>query len=196
MRRMLKKSNAIPVCRRSIGADARRGIRGTLGPALCLAIGLALGAGSTAWAAAPAPDATRQKIEKGDIVRVEVAGRQDLTGLYTVDSNGALLLPLIGSVNAAGRSISDLTSDLSRRYSLIDRDILRVGVALAEYRTGKIYVLGGGVRPGAYSLAGMPNVWDAMAEAGGATQDAILSAVEVIPADASSGRSTRVADVA
>src|SRR2546427_1127712 len=89
-----------------------------------------------------------------------------------------------------------LAGPLARRYSLIDRDILRVGVALAEYRTGKIYVLGGVVRPGAYSFAEMPNVWDAMAEAGGATQDAILSAVEVIPADASSGRSTRGVDVA
>lgn len=137
-----------------------------------------------------------KKIERADIIRVDVAGRQDLSGLYTVDGNGMITLPMIGAVTAAGRTVSDLTADLSRRYSLIDRDILRVTASLAEYRTGKIYVLGGVVRPGGYTFTEMPNVWDAIAEAGGATPDAILTAVEVIPADPTSGRATRAIDVA
>jgi len=138
----------------------------------------------------------RQKIERSDIIRVDVAGRQDLSGLYTVDSNGAITLPMVGAVSAAGRTLNELSSDLSRRFSLIDRDILRVTASLAEYRTGKIYVLGAVVKPGGYTFNEMPNVWDAIAEAGGTTPDANMTAVEVIPADAKSGRTSKIVDVA
>ena len=143
-----------------------------------------------------AQEAAGKKIDRGDIIRVDVAGRQDLSGLFTVDGNGSITLPMVGTLTADGRTTSDLESDLSRRFSLIDRDILRVTASFAEYKTGKIYVLGAVVRPGGYSFAEMPNVWDAIAEAGGATPEAILSAVEVIPADSKSGRGTRVVDVA
>ena len=161
-----------------------------------LAAGVFAPSASAQDAPAGSLSSASKRIERGDIIRVDVAGRQDLSGLYNVDTNGMITLPMVGAVNASGRTVSDLTSDLSRRYSLIDRDILRVTASLAEYRTGKIYVLGGVVRPGGYTFTEMPNVWDAIAEAGGATQDAILTAVEVIPADSKSGRAARAIDVA
>ena len=194
---MFNRNNVIPVSPRICFGGMSRMVSVLL-RGLRIVLVAAVGVGSfmpAAFAQDTASNANK-KIERGDIIRVDVAGRQDLSGLYTVDTNGAITLPMVGSVSAAGRTTTDLSSDLSRRYSLIDRDILRVTASLAEYRTGKIYVLGGVVRPGGYSFTEMPNVWDAIAEAGGATPDAILTAVEVIPADTKSGRGTRVVDVA
>src|SRR6267378_6384400 len=198
MSAMFNRNNVIPV---SLEPSSGRviGMASALLCGLWIAVVAAIGTGALVPAAVAqetAANNANKKIERSDIIRVDVAGRQDLSGLYTVDNNGSITLPMVGSVSAAGRTTIDLTSDLSRRYSLIDRDILRVTASLAEYRTGKIYVLGGVVRPGGYSFTEMPNVWDAIAEAGGATQDAILTAVEIIPGDPKSGRGTRAVDVA
>ena len=198
---MFNRSNVIPVSytldNGGVWGMASILLRG-LWIGLVAAIWIGISVSPTLAQEAPTGNANNanKKIERGDIIRVDVAGRQDLSGLYTVDNNGMITLPMVGTVSAGGRTVSDLTSDLSRRYSLIDRDILRVTASLAEYRTGKIYVLGGVVRPGGYSFSEMPNVWDAIAEAGGATQDAILTAVEIIPADPKSGRASRAIDVA
>jgi protein involved in polysaccharide export with SLBB domain len=52
------------------------------------------------------------------------------------------------------------------------------------------------LHPGKFSFAQLPTVWDAIGEAGGPTEDANLSAVEVLPSDQASGRSAQVVDIA
>lgn len=118
-----------------------------------------------------------------DVVQVEVVGRSDLNTRARIDAKGTLTLPLIGTVQAAGRTPSELSSDLSRRYSLIDRTIARVVVSVAEYRSQKIFVLGSVLLPGAYTFPTSPTPWEAIAEAGGPTEDADLTKVEILPAE-------------
>ena len=118
-----------------------------------------------------------------DVVRVDVVGRTDLSGQVRVDAKGFITLPMVGTVQAAGRSPSELSSDLSRRFSLIDRAITRVVVSVAEYRSQKIFVLGSVLLPGAYTFTTPPTPWEAIAEAGGPTEDANLAEVEILPAE-------------
>lgn len=131
-----------------------------------------------------------------DVVRVEVVGRTDLSGQVRVDNRGFITLPLVGSVQAAGRTPSELSSDLSRRFSLIDRAVTRVVVSVAEYRSQKIFVLGSVLLPGAYTFTTPPTPWEVIAEAGGPTEDANLSAVEILPADQMGQQVGRTVDVA
>jgi protein involved in polysaccharide export with SLBB domain len=56
-------------------------------------------------------------------------------------------------------------------------------------------VLGAVVVPGAYDYSDSMNPWDAIARAGGASDDAILTGVEIIPGDGSPGRKMEIADV-
>jgi polysaccharide export outer membrane protein len=135
------------------------------------------------------------RVGAGDVLNVEVVGRKDLSGQYTVGQDGVLFMPLTGGVTADGRTAPQLAAELARRLSLYDRDITQVNVSVAEFKSRKIFVMGGVVNPGKYSFPQKPTVWDAISEAGGPTEDAQLQAVEVIPGDPTSG-GTHTVDVA
>ena len=135
------------------------------------------------------------RIGIGDAVRVDVAGRTDISGTFTVAEDGTLTIPVVGNVRVQGRTAAELRSDLSRRISLFDRSSPTVTVTVAEYKSRKIFVLGAVLLPGIYAFAEMPTVWDAIAEAGGPLDDANLNAVELIPGDTAGGRKTETIDI-
>jgi polysaccharide export outer membrane protein len=144
-----------------------------------------------------APDeSAAYRIGAGDVVNVEVVGRKDLSAQYTVGQDGILFMPLTGGITAEGKTTSLLAAELARRLSLYDRDITQVNVSVAEFKSRKIFVMGGVVNPGKYSFAQPPTVWDAISEAGGPSEDAQLQAVEVIPGDPASSGPTHTVDVA
>jgi polysaccharide export outer membrane protein len=136
------------------------------------------------------------RIGAGDLLTIEVIGRRDLSAQYTVAQDGLLTMPLTGGVPAEGKTVNELSAELARRLSLYDRDITQVNVSIAEFRSRKIFVLGAVLHPGKLSFAQLPNIWDAIGEAGGPTEDANLSAVEVVPSDQTSGHAAQVVDVA
>jgi len=135
------------------------------------------------------------RIGAGDVLRVDVAGRTDLTGVYTVSAEGALVLPVIGTVQVDSRTLAEIRTDLMRRVSLFDRTGPQVTVAIVEYKSRRVFVLGAVTLPGIYGFAEMPNIWDAIAEAGGPAEDADLSKVEIIAGDAGSGKRSTAVDV-
>ncbi len=146
---------------------------------------------------APAAEADHAYlIGLGDVLRVEVPARADLSGQFPVGPDGNASIPVLGSIRAVGRTATDLAAELSRRFSLYDRDIRRVNVSVAEYKSQVIYILGAVLRPGKYTFAELPTIWDAIGEAGGPTEDAQLSAVQVIPSDSMGGVGVTTVDVA
>ena len=146
--------------------------------------------------AGPNDSSTSYRVGAGDVLNVEVVGRKDLSGQYTVGQDGVLFMPLTGGITADGRTPPQLAAELARRLSLYDRDITQVNVSVAEFKSRKIFVMGGVVNPGKYSFPQQPTVWDAISEAGGPTEDAQLQAVEVIPGDPTTGGGTHTVDVA
>ena len=183
---------------RALGVLARSGL-------VCVASILIL-----LWAAGPSgaadrpparpgsgtPGTSNYRIGAGDVLNVEVVGRRDLSAQYTVGQDGVLFMPLTGGVASEGKTANELAAELARRLSLYDRDITQVNVSVSEFRSQKIFVLGAVIKPGKYSFAQLPTVWDAISEAGGPTEDAQLAAVEVIPNDQTSGRASQIIDVA
>ena len=164
---------------------------------LALALAIALPAAAFAQSKDAGPGDRNYKIGIGDLLKIEVVGRPDLSGQMTVGLDGRVTLPVVGAVKAADRTTSELSSDLSRRISLVQRVAPEVIVSVLEYRSRKVFVLGSVLIPGTYSIgAAAMSVWDAIAEAGGPTEDANLSAVEVIPGDTSPGHELRTVDVA
>jgi polysaccharide export outer membrane protein len=135
------------------------------------------------------------RVGAGDVIRLDVAGRTDISGTYTVAEDGTVTVPVVGSVRVLARTAAEIRSDLTRRISLFDRSSPVVTVTVAEYKSRKIFVLGAVLLPGIYAFAELPTVWDAIAEAGGPLDDANLSGVELIPGDTVGGRKTQVVDV-
>lgn len=162
---------------------------------LAIAVLALLWMGHAAPLAAQTSANPTDRINPGDVVRVDVTGRPELSATATVDDQGGLTLPTVGTMRAAGRTIADLSADVSRRISLNQRETLQVRVAIVEVRSRKIFVLGAVLLPGAFSFKKDPTVWEAISEAGGATADANLAAVEVIPAEPSIERPKTTVDV-
>ncbi len=162
----------------------RRSARSILSTVLLICSSFASNAGA---------QGTEYQIGVSDVLNVTVWQRQDLGGTYTVDSEGNVMLPLIGSVHAAGTTAAKLSEDLTRRFSFIDPEISQVSVSVAQYNSRRIFVMGEVQNPGAYAFPTIPGLWEVIREAGGPTADASLGRVRVIPPEG--GGSPQVIDL-
>jgi protein involved in polysaccharide export with SLBB domain len=106
------------------------------------------------------------RIQGGEKVRVIVYGEDSLSGLYDVSPAGMLSLPLIGTINAVGRSRAGLERQIADRYSSFLRDA-KVTVSVIEFRP--FYVMGEVFRPGKYPYESGLTAMGAVSTAGGLT---------------------------
>lgn len=144
----------------------------------CLLFGMAVGVTPAYPQALGAESVTRAN--PGDILRVEIEGRADISGEVIVDKGGNITLPTVGRVSATGRTPSEISTDLARRMSLVSNKIVQVSVTLVLAASRRNYVLGAVLLPGMYTFERSPTVWEAIAEAGGPADDADLSGVEIL----------------
>ena len=84
-----------------------------------------------------------------DVVLVTVDGQPELSGQYAVDSNGSVLLPLIGRVEAEGLTARALTGVLAGR---LDTYINAPRVLVEVRRPQRVFVFGEVQNPGLYDL--------------------------------------------
>lgn len=140
-------------------------------------IGLVAVTGCTVGGLAPAPDGaaaidTADGLRPGDRVAIRVAGEPDLSGTHELDLDGMLDLPLIGSVDAYGRSAAELTDLLATRYA--DGYLRQPRVDVTRLASRPFFITGAVARPGSYAFAPGLTVADAIALAGDAGDDAVV----------------------
>lgn len=93
------------------------------------------------------------QVNAGDKLGIEVYGEPELTrASVTVDEAGDIHLPLIGRVDAAGKSQENLAREIEEAYRKGYLRNPRVNVALVEGRPGAIAVEGQVEQPGVYEL--------------------------------------------
>jgi polysaccharide export outer membrane protein len=123
---------------------------------------------------------TEYKPGPEDVLHIQVVGRPDLGGDAIVDPSGNLELPLLGMVKAVDRTTSELASQLSQRYNILDSKISQVLVAVSQYNSRRVTVVGEVRSPGRYGFRTIPGLWEILLGAGGATPAADLSQVEIV----------------
>lgn len=128
-------------------------------------------------AVALAASASESSLQPGDQIRVTVFGEDKLSGAFDVDPQGAIALPLAGSVKAAGLSRSALEGLLSTKYKAHYLKDPKVTVDLISVRP--FYIMGEVEKPGEYPFRTGLNVWRAMAIAGGQTYRASSTKVAI-----------------
>lgn len=127
-------------------------------------------AAKTAWPQAVADGDGPYLLDTGDRLRIFVYGQPSLSRLYVVDHAGKISVPLIGSVNARGRTTSDLERAIrSRLSSELVRDP-QVTVDVQQNRP--FFVLGEVRNAGQYPYVSGMTVETAVAIAGGYTERA------------------------
>lgn len=102
----------------------------------------------------------------GDQLRVIVYGEQDLSGVFQIDANGAISLPLIGTIQASGRTIEGLEQFITDKYNAYLRDP-KVNLQITQYRP--FFILGEVKQPGSYPFIPGMTIKNAVALAGGYT---------------------------
>ena len=98
------------------------------------------------------------------------AGVTPRTVTLRVSQQGAVVLPLIGSVEVKGMTTADLERELTKRYAKYIRSP-QIGALITEYRQ-RASVMGAVQKPGVFDLTGPRTVIDMLAEAGGLTDKA------------------------
>jgi len=114
-----------------------------------------------------------------DVLMITVFDQQDLGGKYTVDADGSVSFPLIGRLKAGGLSLQQVEDAL--RKALADGFFKnpQVSVAVEQYRSQRVFVVGEVRAPGTYQLSGDMTLIEALARAGSTTQDAAGEAMIV-----------------
>lgn len=130
-----------------------------------------------------------------DVIQVSVWLHPELERSLTIRSDGAITLPPIGDIKAAGLTPKDLGDRIADRLSSYLRQTTTVTVTVTQYMSRSVYLQGAVAKPGRYGFETIPSLVDVLAQAGGALPGSNLAAVQVVRRD---GETTRMipADVA
>ncbi|MDO6416161.1 polysaccharide biosynthesis/export family protein [Sphingomonas sp. BIUV-7] len=162
--------------------------RGTI--AVCAAAAICAPISSEPTKPTPLPADTAYRLSGGDRLRVTVFGEPALTGDYSITADGILSFPLIGEIDARGRSIGEVREALRERLGKGYVNDPRVAIEAISYRP--YYVLGEVNRPGEYPYAAGLRVDQAIAAAGGFTYRANRGTAFVRSSDDSAERKVKL----
>lgn len=117
------------------------------------------------WAASA--QITDYVIGPRDVLTVTVWDQADLSGKYTVEADGSFSFPLVGRVKPAGLTLKQFEADLKKR--LLDGQFFKdpqVTVAVDQYVSQRVYVVGEVRTPGPQPLTGDMTLIEALSKAG------------------------------
>jgi protein involved in polysaccharide export with SLBB domain len=90
--------------------------------------------------------------------------RTELSGTFAVESDGNIVIPLLGPIPVADRTLREFEEDVSK---LFEQRIGQFGFINVAVQHRDIYVLGPVERPGTFAFTRGMTVWHAVALAGG-----------------------------
>ena len=127
-------------------------------------------------------------IGNDDILSINVWKEPDITRIIPVRSDGRISLPLVGELQAAGRTPPQLEQDIASRLRNYIAEP-EVTVMVQEIHSQKFNIMGQVVKPGSYSLELATTVLDAIAAAGGFRDFANQKHIYILRQNPSGGES-------
>jgi len=126
--------------------------------------------------AAPAPG--EYVLGPGDEVRVQIWGAVDHAASQTLDRNGQISLPKIGTVNLAGVQVKDLEAALRKQVATVFTNVT-VNASLGKLRGITVYVVGQARQPGTYNLSSLSTLVNAVFASGGPGVNGSMRKIEL-----------------
>jgi polysaccharide export outer membrane protein len=110
--------------------------------------------GDTLGAADPVKVTVRAdyRLSPEDVVQIEVFEVPNLNRIVQLDAQGAISLPLIGVVQAGGKTASELGIELQNRYAVTYLKNPQISVLVKQFRTETVVVDGSVTQPGVFPL--------------------------------------------
>lgn len=107
------------------------------------------------------------RVGPGDEITVNVFGVEELSGDYRIDGLGRVSMPLIGSVEISGYSLTEAEEVLERRYGEQYLRNPQISVSVLEFRSQQFTAMGAVSQPRVYNTERKLTLIEALAMAGG-----------------------------
>ena len=162
--------------------------RGWLGAAALGIVSLAGLAAAQERPASPAtsspPGALTYVIGPSDVLQITVWREAELSREATVRYDGMITVPLLGDVQAAGRTPGQLAEGLAKGFQQFI-EAPRVTIGVTQANSSRFFVVGQVTRSGEFPLSGRTSVLQGLALAGGFREFAKTESIVVVRRDQS-----------
>ena len=156
----------------------------------CLGVVAALIAGPVAFGQAPAAagavasqspavNSSTYRVGPEDLLEITVWREDALKREVLVRPDGGVSYPLIGEVQAAGKTVNELREEITKR---LEKFVPDAAVSVTVLKTGsqRIYVLGKVTKPGEFPVGRNVDVLQALSMAGGLTPFADTNGIRIM----------------
>ncbi len=126
-----------------------------------------------------AADMAERPLAQGDIVTIRVFELENVSGDQTVDGSGGINVPLVGQLPAEGRTLGQLSGDLTRVLAGKYLQTPHVLVTLKEAAQRTLTIDGAVREPGVYAIGPNTTLVQAIAVAKGPADSANLKRVVI-----------------
>ena len=117
-------------------------------------------------------------IGPGDELLVRLWGPQTFNSQLTVDTNGDIYIPKVGTIHVAGLHYDQLQKQLTADISRIYRNF-NLSINLGRLRSIQVYIVGEARRPGAYTISSLSTVLNALFVSGGPNVQGSLRKIQI-----------------
>lgn len=121
-------------------------------------------------------------IGANDVLTITSYDQADLSGKFSVEADGTFTYPMVGRVKAGGLTLRQVEAQVKKQ--LKDGGFFnnpQITVAIEQYKSQKVFIVGEVRTPGTYTLSGDMNLVEALARAGSTMPSASGEAVIVHP---------------
>jgi polysaccharide export outer membrane protein len=107
-----------------------------------------------------------------DLLTITVFDQAELTGKYAVELDGSFSFPFVGRVHVGGKTIRAVEAELKQRLMQGYLKNPQISVAIEEYRSQRVFIVGEVRNVGPHPLTGGMTLIEALAKAGSTTAEA------------------------
>src|SRR3989338_5462569 len=117
-------------------------------------------------------------INPGDEIVLNGWGQVDIDLRVTVDRNGAINLPKIGTINVTGIKYQDLERYLKSQIGRVFRNF-KLSVSLGKLRSLQVFVVGQAKRPGVYTVSSLSTLINTLFMSGGPSPNGSMRHIQL-----------------
>jgi len=117
-------------------------------------------------------------ISPGDEIVLTGWGQVDINLRVTVDRNGTISLPKVGTVNVTGVKYQDLEEYLKNQIGRVFRNF-QLSVSLGKLRSLQVFVVGQAKRPGVYTVSSLSTLINTLFMSGGPSANGSMRHIQL-----------------
>lgn len=115
----------------------------------------------------------------GDDVDLKIWGMADFAARLTVDRNGQITIPRVGTVTVAGTRADQLEKQLKTQVGRVFNNF-ELSATLGRLRSIQVYVVGQARKPGAYTVSGLSTLISVLFESGGPAATGTMRKIQLV----------------